>query len=287
MIEKHVKRTYADSVFRRLFANEKEARDLINLLEGTNFTEDNKIEIQTLDNALFVDKVNDLAFSVDSRLIILIEMQSTINPNMPFRMLQYFSRTLEKLYSNKSFYGSTLVKIHAPEFFVLYNGQREFPAVSTLHLSDAFLTVPGENTAEVVVKVFNIKYNINKELLKEGSTLYQYSRFIDIIRNVSTSTDDIDKALPLIMGQCRSENILIPFLEENGMEAIEMAWGELNWEEYISELKDEAETARKQLEEEQKLREEEQKLREEERKRYEETIKDLRAQLEGLTHDTE
>ena len=89
------------------------------------------------------------------------------------------------------------------------------------------------------------------------------------------------------MGQCRSENILIPFLEENGMDAIEMAWGELNWEEYISELKDEAETARKQLEEEQKLREEEQKLREEERKRYEETIKDLRAQLEGLTHDTE
>lgn len=38
----------------------------------------------------------DLAFIIDNKLIILVEHQSTINPNMPVRMLCYLAKEYER-----------------------------------------------------------------------------------------------------------------------------------------------------------------------------------------------
>jgi hypothetical protein len=35
---------------------------------------------------------NDIAMLVDNRLVVLVEHQSTINENMPLRLLEYVSR---------------------------------------------------------------------------------------------------------------------------------------------------------------------------------------------------
>jgi hypothetical protein len=44
-----------------------------------------------------MDKVNDISFEIGGKLVVLIEHQSTINPNMPFRLLMYISRVYEKI----------------------------------------------------------------------------------------------------------------------------------------------------------------------------------------------
>lgn len=76
-------RKYQDTVFHKLFSTKEAALELFNALEGTDYTEDTKIEITTLDNVLYLERKNDLGFTVASSFIFLGEQQSTINPNMP------------------------------------------------------------------------------------------------------------------------------------------------------------------------------------------------------------
>lgn len=78
MEEKRLKRNYKDSVFRRLFNNEEKIRELYNALEGTEYGEDVPVMIETLENALFVDVSNDLAFQIKNRFVVLIEHQRSL-----------------------------------------------------------------------------------------------------------------------------------------------------------------------------------------------------------------
>nr|WP_315602474.1 hypothetical protein [Treponema socranskii] len=61
-------------------------------------------------------------------------------------------------------------KIPAPEFYVFYNGEEDYPEKATLRLSDAFMTI-SENptlehpTLELVVIVTNINYNKGSAIL--------------------------------------------------------------------------------------------------------------------------
>lgn len=71
----------------------------------------------------------------------LFEHQSTYNPNMPLRGLIYFSH-LYQSYIEKcedSIFGSKLIKIPTPQYYVFYNGERKFGDKKLLKLSDAFL----------------------------------------------------------------------------------------------------------------------------------------------------
>lgn len=78
MNHKKLKRNYKDSIFRRLFNNEEKIRELYNALEGTAYGEDVPVIIKTLENALFVDVANDLAFQIDNRFVVLIEHQHSL-----------------------------------------------------------------------------------------------------------------------------------------------------------------------------------------------------------------
>ncbi|MCL1836461.1 MAG: Rpn family recombination-promoting nuclease/putative transposase [Treponema sp.] len=51
--------------------------------------------------------------------MVLIEHQSTINPNMPLRLLLYIAHLYEKIIGRKKLYNTKLEKIPAPEFIVL------------------------------------------------------------------------------------------------------------------------------------------------------------------------
>lgn len=78
MSEKKLKRNYKDSLFRMIFNNEEKIRELYNALDDTDFREDVPIMIETLENALFVDIVNDLAFQIGGRYVVLIEHQRSL-----------------------------------------------------------------------------------------------------------------------------------------------------------------------------------------------------------------
>ena len=112
---------------------------------------------------------------------------------MPIRGLMYFSKLYEKyLAGNYAIYSSKLVKIPAPVYFVLYNGEANEPDRKVLHLSDAFIGRPLEIN-EWSATMLNINYGHNKELLDSCKVLKDYSCFIHRIREYN-KTEPIREA---------------------------------------------------------------------------------------------
>jgi hypothetical protein len=131
-------RNNKDSLFAGYFNDAKKLIELYNAIEGTNYPEDTQVEITTLQNVLFRKKNNDLSFILDGKLVVLVEIQSSINENMPLRLLEYVGRSYEKIVDRRSIYSRALVKIPKPEFIVLYNGNDRYADQQQLKLSDDF-----------------------------------------------------------------------------------------------------------------------------------------------------
>lgn len=89
-------RTYKDTVFRMLFREKKELLSLYNAMNGSDYSNPEELQIVTLENAVYMNMKNDLAFLADFHLY-LYEHQSTVNSNMPLRFLQYVAKEYEKL----------------------------------------------------------------------------------------------------------------------------------------------------------------------------------------------
>jgi hypothetical protein len=95
-------REHKNSVFSLLFSDTEVLRELYGALEGIQLGPEVPIVINTLSDVLFKDQLNDLSFLVDTKLIFLFEHQSSINPNMPLRLLMYMSKIKEFLETNAS-----------------------------------------------------------------------------------------------------------------------------------------------------------------------------------------
>ena len=115
---------YRDSMFRDYFNDRTRLLSLCNALLGTNFTNPDELEINTLDGVFFSQIKNDLSCLIQNRLIIIIEHQSTVNENMPLRMLFYITELLKRRFKGKhrNLYNEQLIQLPKPEFFVIYNG---------------------------------------------------------------------------------------------------------------------------------------------------------------------
>ncbi len=237
MPEKKLKRNYKDSLFRMIFNNEEKIRELYNALEDTSFGDEVPIIIETLENALFVDVSNDLAFQIDNRFVVLVEHQSTLCENMPYRMLGYTARTFERIYKDVNFFSTKKQHIMAPEFYVLYNGTEELPEESVIRLSDCYIDGSPENSIEIVVKILDVSYNKDKKILKKSRTLYEYSRFIQIVRETLAASSDKEAAAKEAVRIAMSEGLLKEFLGVYGLEAADMAFREFNYEEFIEQIK--------------------------------------------------
>ena len=118
---------HKDSLFSTLFNNPDVLRELYSAIEGVTIPQDMPIDINTLTDVLIKDKINDVSFTIDNRLVILVEHQSTINENLPLRLLEYIGRVYEKIVNYKRRFQKKLEKIPKPEFIVLYNGNEMFP----------------------------------------------------------------------------------------------------------------------------------------------------------------
>jgi hypothetical protein len=92
-------------------------------IEGIDLPPDIPININTLSNVLVRGQINDISFTIDNRLVVLIEHQSTINSNMPLRLLMYVARIYEKITDRRKTYQKKLEKIPCPEFIVLYSAR--------------------------------------------------------------------------------------------------------------------------------------------------------------------
>ena len=216
------RRDYKDTIFRRLFQDRENLLSLYNAVNRTSYTDAEALTVVTLENAVYMNMKNDVAFLLDNRLS-LYEHQSTWNPNMPLRDLFYVSRTYQGLVKDETLYSSKRLRLPAPHFLVFYNGTEEREERSVLKLSDSFeyagTQKEGPNL-ELKVLVLNINQGNNKELLEVCRTLREYMIFVDRIR-LYTKTMELDTAAERAVDECIHEGVLSDFLRKNRGEAIE------------------------------------------------------------------
>jgi len=229
---------YKDSVFSLLFSDPDLLRELYCALEGVALPPDVPVTINTLQDVLFMDRVNDISFEIGGKLVILIEHQSTINPNMAFRLLMYIARVYEKIVDVKKTYATRPVRLPRPEFFVLYNGASPCPDEQTLKLSEAFeraasLGMPEKEapSLELVARVININQGRNGEIVRRCKTLNGYCAFIGKVREYEREGHSLEEAIRKAATYCRDHDILKEFLEKNASEVINMLLTEWNWDD--------------------------------------------------------
>jgi hypothetical protein len=229
-------REYKNSVFKDLFNNAATALELYNAMTGARFTVDDGLCFTTLENALFMGRLNDISFTIGDRLIVLIEHQSTINENMPIRALMYIARIYEKIIDRRAIYREKLFKMPTPEFYVLYNGKDDYPDEKTLKLSDAFNCVDPPcverlPALELTVRVININKGRNEKILEKCEVLRGYAVFVGQIREYQKAGQQLDDAIKSAIDYCLANGILVEYLKKNASEVRNMIFTEFNLEE--------------------------------------------------------
>ena len=227
-------RTYKDSVFCRIF-NEK--KELLSLYNALNMSPDD-LEIITLDNALFLQMKNDVAFLINTNEMCLIEHSSTVCLNYPLRSLLYLAREYEVILEqrNENILKYGLVKIPTPACIVLYNGMEKRPEVEILKLSDAFENQEVEPCLELFVKVLNINDGMNENVLNGCKTLKDYVILISKIRENYNEIGDLAKAIHKAVDYCIEADHLRSFLIRNRAEVEPMLLSEGTVEEYVDSM---------------------------------------------------
>jgi hypothetical protein len=229
---------YKSTVFSTLFSDPNILRELYYAIKGIPVNSNVPITINTLENVLFMDMMNDISFEIGGKLIILIEHQSTINPNMALRLLMYIARIYERLLKDKkNLYTKKLIPIPQPEFFVLYNGISPYPDESIIKLSDAFVDstsiIPDKNfpTLELIVKVLNINEGKNQLIVQKCKTLSEYSAFVAKVREFEKLQLDRETAIKEAVKYCHDHDVLKEFLEKHGKEVFSMLFAEWKLDE--------------------------------------------------------
>ena len=207
-------REHKDRFFKKVFSTKKALLSLYNAVNGTEYTNPDDIEINTIEDFLYLNMKNDVSFLFTDKMN-LYEHQSSVNANMPFRGFIYLSKLYHKtVYEKYDFFDDELVKIPMPQFVVFYNGTKEEPDRKVLSLSDAFKgDGKFEPALECKATVLNINYEHNKELMEKCTELRDYALLIARIRgnckNGMVLGDAIDKAIE----DCIKEGVLKDILE--------------------------------------------------------------------------
>ena len=244
-------RNHKDSLFIDLFCKDKLVGkknfiSLYNALHNTNLDlATTTVQEVNIDNVLYMALSNDIAMLVDNKLVVLVEHQSTINENMPLRLLEYVSRIYEQLVPSEDRYEKKMIKIPYPEFFVFYNGTEDYPVETELRLSDAFI-FPDEKynvknnkfSVEITVKIVNINTDKNNPILKQCKKLEEYSLLIDYIRE--SKKQNPKAPLEQAINKALQNGVLSEYLKRKSIEVRNMLIAEYSYETDIKVQRREA-----------------------------------------------
>lgn len=216
-------REYKSTIFSKLFKDKKKLLALYNALNNSHYTNENELEIVTLENAIYMSMKNDLAFILDCKLS-LYEHQSTPNPNMPLRNLFYVSKEYEKLIDKKTLYSRRKLKIPAPHFVIFYNGMELQPEKKILKLSDLYQITEAEPMLELQVLMLNINDGNNEALKESCHVLKEYMQYVNRVRKyIYQKNMTLSNAVEYAITECIKEGILEDFLRENRAEVASMS----------------------------------------------------------------
>lgn len=238
-----VNQKYKDRLFRLLFGSERYKEHtlaLYNALNGTSYTNVDDVTIYTIDDVIYIDMKNDVAFILDSELS-LWEQQATHNPNMPLRGLMYFGKLYDKYITetNKNVYRKKLVTIPTPQYVVFYNGVEERPAVEKLRLTDAFIHEDKSGAFEWTATVINLNHPDLDPRLLACKVLADYTAFVKKVQEYKLDSN-LEEAINWAVDECIREGILNDILLLHKAEVIELILTEFNKELYEQGLKEDA-----------------------------------------------
>ena len=228
-----VNRTFKSTLFIMLFEDKKNLLELYNAITGKHYADPELLEINTLENAIYMSMKNDVSFLIDGRLS-LYEHQSTKNPNLPLRFLLYISHLYSRLTVKENLYGETIVQIPAPEFLIFYNGKDKMPERQILKLSDMYSVQEGQPKLELEATLLNISGSNNQKLKEACRTLGEYAIYTDKIRNY-TETMELSEAVDRAMDECIREDVLREFLMKHRAEARAMSIFEYDQERHMQQ----------------------------------------------------
>ncbi len=205
---KLLKRNVKDSVFTNLFQHPKYVAQLYEALhpEVGDVSED-RIKIVTLKNILTDSIYNDLGFTVDGRLVVLVEAQSTWTANIIIRGLMYLVQTYQDYIEDEQLnvYGSAKLPLPKPELYVIYTGERKVEK-GYITLSEEFFG--GEQSAlEVRVGVITDG--------EKGDIINQYVTFTKIYTEQLKKHGRTREAIEETINICKDENVLKEYLSKH------------------------------------------------------------------------
>ncbi len=221
--ETKVQNKVYDHLFIAIFGKDTERSkrwrlELYNALNGTNYTDPDALELNTLENVIYIKMHNDVSFLVDSQMT-LYEHQRTPNANMPLRGFMYLSKLYEKYLDNieEKITNSTLIKIPNPNYIVFYNGDTLRDEDYELKLSDAFLLEDKSGKFEWTARVLNINKDKNLSLQKKCKPLYDYIQFTSRI-NENKKTMSIENSVDEAVNWACEQNLLEGYIREQKAE---------------------------------------------------------------------
>ena len=189
-------RLYKDRVFKFIFGNPENKEwtlSLYNAVNGSNYSNPDDIQFNTIEDAVYMSMKNDVSFIILDEMN-LWEHQSSFNPNMPMRFLTYGTQLYEKYTATSGYYkfSRKLQRLPKPHCICFYNGTKEQPEQQVLKLSDAF---GGEGDIEVKVKMLNVNYGKNRALLETCQPLREYAWLVDRVREHQRVMQNLEAAV--------------------------------------------------------------------------------------------
>lgn len=210
-------RAYKDSLFRDIFNNVNRLAEVYEALLGSKAAPE-EITLATIDESLFSGIKNDVGFIVGSQHVLLTEHQSTINANMPLRLLMYLAEIYRRYVDSDAIYKKNLIPLPAPKFYVFYNGEAERPDTWISRLSDAF--GGRESDMELTVTFLNINDQPHRPILEKCHALKSYSVFVAKVRERIKSGGTLESAVGEAVRYCIAHHYLEEYFRQKEHEEV-------------------------------------------------------------------
>lgn len=230
-------RMYKSRIFAMLFSDRNELLKLYNAINGTSYDDPDLLQVNTLENAVYMSMQNDVSFIIDMRLN-LYEHQSTYSPNLPVRYLLYVADVYSDYTKDMNLYGTKAVKLPTPRFVIFYNGQAEQPDRKELRLSELFSIPDADPSLELKAVMLNINKGHNRKLMETCRTLQDYAEYTFRVREYAAEMP-LDLAVEQAITECISEGILADFLRKNRAEAKKVSIYEYDEERHMRQTREE------------------------------------------------
>ena len=223
---------YRDSVFRDYFNEPVRLLSLCNAILDTRYSDVNELKINTLEGIFFDNQKNDISCTIGNTFLVLVELQTSVNENMPFRCLSYVTELLNNLVTNKKkLYNKLLIRFPAPRFVVLYDGERAEPLKREMRLSDAF---GGDSSSlELVVTAYNINYGLKQPLLEKCRYLSDYSVLVGKVKEGIRLGLSRCEAIGRAVKYCLDSGLMKGYLEKKSQEVFNMLALEWNMDDAL------------------------------------------------------